>query len=204
MTKKLSFDKLPEALEKFFETLTADDSERTWLPELFGRLALLEKKIDHLQRTLSPDKPVMDMTEVCRVLKLRPKAVNELAMSGALPSCKQGNKTLFYEEDVAKYFMTRGSYRKEGSQSDSAEPGFPQDVPVGKYSAELATRVGQRVNIHAASEIIGRNPPAIYQLITTKGIPYYKDGRTVYFLADELQEWLKTNPPRKHRKRSLV
>jgi hypothetical protein len=199
MAKKLTFDKLPDAVEKILAILNSEESENTALPQLIQRVALLEKKIDYLQRTVSPDKPVMDMPEVCRVLKLRPKAVNELAMSGVLPSREQGKKTVFYEEGVVKYFMTQPLWKEATAARLSAAKPLPEDsTPVG---AE-ATPVGegrQRIDINIASEILDRSLGAVYQLIRTKTIPYYKDGRSVYFFSDELREWGKDHPARKRR-----
>ncbi len=77
MAKKVSFDNLPAAVEKILALLASGESGHTALPELVQRIALLEKKIDHLERSLSPNRPVVDMQTVCKVLKLRPKAVSE-------------------------------------------------------------------------------------------------------------------------------
>jgi hypothetical protein len=199
MAKKLSFDKLPEAVARILEILTSEESEHTALPELLQRVALLEKKLDYLQKTVSPDKPVMEMHEVCRVLKLRPKAVSELAMSGALPSREQGKKTVFYEEGIVKYFMMQPAWKEavtspkpvfvKADSSDSVEPALSAIAPEGR----------QRIDINVASEILDRHPAAIYQLIKIKSVPHYKDGRKVYFLADELREWVKAHPARKRR-----
>ena len=60
MTKKLTFDALPAAVEKILEILSSEGSEHAALPELVQRIALIEKKIDYLQKTVSPDRPVMD------------------------------------------------------------------------------------------------------------------------------------------------
>ncbi len=197
MAKKLSFDKLPEAVEKILTILTSEGSEHTALPELLQRVALLEKKIDYLQRTVSPDKPVMDMHEVCRILKLRPKAVSELAMSGVLPTREQGKKTVFYEEGVVKYFMTQGPWK----ETMPAKPAIVQPASAeAAYDEPVSTTEGRRrIDINAAGEIVDRSAAAIYQLIKTGSIPYYKDGRKVYFFSDELHEWVKDHPARKRR-----
>lgn len=200
MAKKLSFDKLPEAVQKILEILTSEESEHTALPELLQRMTLLEKKIDYLQRTVSPDRPVMEMQEVCRTLKLRPKAVNELAISGVLPFREQGKKTVFYEDGVVKYFMTGAAWREAttvkttptklaSSEATLIEPASTATMPEGR----------QRIDINAASEILDRSPAAIYQLIKTKSVPHYKDGRKVYFFSDELLEWIKNHPARKRK-----
>jgi hypothetical protein len=201
MAKKLSFDKLPGAIEKILEILTADGSEHTALPELLQRVALLEKKIEYLQRTVSPDRPVMDMQEVCRVLKLRPKAVNELAMLGVLPSRNQGKKTVFYEEGVVRYFMSGAAWKETTAKPASVESAST-DVSSGDFVFGKSTSAideHRRIDIGIASEILNRSIAAIYQLIKTGSIPYYKDGRKVYFFTDELREWGQNHPARKRR-----
>lgn len=90
-------------MARILEILHSEGSEHTALPELLARVALLEKKIEYFQTLVSPDKPVMDMPTVCRVLKLRPKAVSELAASGVLSSRVQGRRTVFYEEGVISH-----------------------------------------------------------------------------------------------------
>lgn len=205
MAKKLSFDKLPEAVAQILEILTSEGSEHAALPELLQRVTLLEKKIDYLQRTVSPDKPVMDMHEVCRVLKLRPKAVNELAMTGALPTREQGKKTVFYEEGVVKYFMTQGPWKEAAvSKSDPAKSASSESVPAESAPSSTGTEGRQRIDINAASEILDRSTAAVYQLTQAKSIPYYKDGRKVYFFSDELREWAKDHPARKRRSKNSL
>ncbi len=167
MTKKLSFDALPAAVEKILEILTAEGSEHTALPELVQRMTLLEKKMDYLQKTVSPDRPVMDTQTVCRVLKLRPKAVSELATSGVLPSRTEGRRTLFYEDAVVKYFMTQPAWkeataskpapaRRSASESAPAETNPGKAAPITREDMER-----QLVDINRASEILGRSPAAI-------------------------------------------
>jgi hypothetical protein len=121
MAKKLTFDKLPAAVERILEILNSDTSEHTALPEIVRRLERLEKKIDHLEKSMYPDRFTMEMHEVCRVLKLRPKAVNELAMSGVLHSFEQGKKRVFYEDDVVIFYMNQPAWRaaKEGAFASS-------------------------------------------------------------------------------------
>jgi CheY-like chemotaxis protein len=200
MAKKLSFDKLPEAVEKILDILTSEGSEHTALPELLQRVALLEKKIDYLQRTVSPDRPVMDMHEVCRVLKLRPKAVNDLAVSGVLASREQGKKTVFYEEGVVRYFMSGAAWREAAAKPVSANPPSPESTSAEPASPAAGANARQRIDINAASEILDRSTAAIYQLTQSKSVPYHKDGRKVYFFSDELREWVKDHPARKRRK----
>lgn len=206
MAKKLSFDALPAAVEKILEILTAEGTEYTALPELLQRLALLEKKIDYLQRTLSPDKPVMDMQEVCRVLKLRPKAVSELAMAGILSSREQGKKRVFDEEGVLRYFTTQGPWKEAMATKPlpAAKPASPEPIsPEVAFDEPVSTtEERRRIYIDAACEILNRSAAAIYQLIKTRSVPYYKDGRKVYFFTDELREWVKYHPARPRRRKS--
>jgi predicted DNA-binding transcriptional regulator AlpA len=188
MAKKLSFDDLPAAAERILEILSSPSgTEHSAVPELVQRIALLEKKIDHLQKTISPDTAVMDVPAVCRILKLRPKAISELTLSGVLPSHTAGRKTLFYEKDVVAFYMTQPSWKAAVSKPAPAERPAP---------AEKKAEGGQRVDVPAASEILGRSTAAIYQLISNDRIPHHKEGAKVYFFTDELQEWAKNHPPR--------
>jgi hypothetical protein len=198
MSKKISFDNLPAAIGKILDILSSEGSEHAALPELVQRMALLEKKIDRLEKLLSPDRPVMDMAAVCRVLKLRPKVVNTLATSGVLPSHAEGRKTLFYEADVVKFHMNQPAWKEAVAasapaepvevESESREPAAPLDIPAGGR---------HRVDIHAAGVILDRSTGAVRQLLSK--IPHYKDGRRIYFYTDELREWVKTNRPLKRK-----
>ncbi len=189
MAKKLTFDKLPDAVGKILEILNSEGSEHTALPELIERMTLLEKKFDYLQKSLSPEKSMMDMQSVCKALKLRPKAVSELAAAGVLPSRTEGRRTLFYEDAVVKYFMTQPAWNAAAAKSASAE-----STP-GAIDAEGR----RRVDIHTASELVGRSKAAVY-ILTSKGkIPFHKDGKKVYFYTDELREWLKSHPAKGRR-----
>lgn len=145
---------------------------------------------------ISPDKPVMDMQAVCRVLKLKPKAVYELAEAGILASREQGNKTVFYEDSVIKYFATQPAWKAVlvGAKPSSAKPVSDESVPAGATTEER-----QRIDISVASVILNRKPGAIYQLTSNNKIPHYKEGTKLYFYSDELQEWAKSNPPRKRK-----
>lgn len=191
MAKKLSFDRLPEAVEKILAILSSEGSEHTALPELVQRIALLEKKIDHLEKSLSPGRSTMDKPAVLKMLKMRPKVLSELEMSGVLPSHSEGRRTLFYEADVVKFFMTQPAWKAAMEKNDT-EAG--QAVP-----EEIAAEGRQRVDINGASQILGRTPGAIRQLLST-GLPHYKDGRWLYFYSDELREWGLSNKPRPRKK----
>lgn len=196
MTKKLSFNDLPSAVEKILETITSEESGHAALSEIVERMARLEKKIEYLQIMVSPDKPVMDMQAVCRVLKLKPKAVYELAEAGILPSREQGRKTVFYEEGVIKYYATQPAWKAAaGSRAASAVPASDA------ASADIVSEGRQRIDINVASEILDRSTAAIYQLASNNRVPYHKDGKKIYFYTDELHGWVKDNPPRKRRQR---
>lgn len=191
MAKKLSFNDLPSAVEKILEIISSEESGHAALPELVQRMVLLEKKIDYLQRTVSPEQSVMDMQAVCRVLKLRPKAVKELAESGLLPYRTEGRKTLFYEDGVVKYFMTQPLWSSAASKPAPAAPVL-ENLTVGER---------QRIDINTASAILSRSTAAIYQLISNNRVPYHKDGKKIYFFSDELLRWANDNPPRKRRQK---
>ncbi len=201
MAKKLSFDRLPEAVGKILEILTSEGSEHSALPQLVQRITLLEKKIDHLEKNLSPERATMDKPSVLKILKIRPKMLNELEMSGVLPSHTEGRRTLFYESDVVKFFMTLPAWKAALESKPEREPSGV-DVPAREEAPRsVATEGRVRVDIHGASEILGRSTGAIRQLLST-GLPYHKDGRWLYFYSDELREWGMNKKPRKSRKRS--
>jgi hypothetical protein len=200
MGKKLTFDKLPAAVEKILEILMTGESGHTALPELVQRIVLLEKKIDHLEKTLSPNRPVMDKHAVIKVLKIRPKVLNELEMSGVLPSHTEGRKTLYYESDVVKLHMNQGSWKSavaEASKPAPAEAEALETVPV-----DIPAEGHHRVDVNGASVLLDRSAGAIRQQISTNNIPYHKDGRRVYFYTDELREWAKAHPPLKRKPKS--
>lgn len=209
MAKKISFDSLPAAVEKILELLAAGDSGHTALPELVQRMTLLEKKIDHLEKTLSPNRPVMDKHTVLKVLKIRPKVLNQLEMSGMLPSHTEGRRTLFYEYDVVKFHMNQGwktavaeaakFARVASSEAESVEPA-PAKTPTRRRRApvEVPAEGRHRIDINGASVILDRTPGAIRQQMNN-GLPFYKDGRSVYFYTDELREWGASHPPLKRK-----
>lgn len=196
MGQKLSFNDLPSAVEKILKVLTSEGSEHAELQELVQRMTRLEKKIEYLLITTSPDKPVMDMQSVCRILKLKPKAVYELANSGILPSREQGRKTVFYEEGVIKYFASQPAW-KAASVKSKPEPA----APLSNKTAQIDIPVGerQRVEVFGASQILDRSTAAVYQLALNGRVPHHKEGKKIYFFSDELREWAKDNPPRKRK-----
>ena len=111
MAKKVTFEGLPAAVEKVLEILSSPDNSQAALPEILRRLTAIEKRLDYLQRTLSVDRPAMDVQTVCRLLKIRPRIAYTLAENGTILSRTEGRKILFYEDDVHRYFveMTRGT-----------------------------------------------------------------------------------------------
>jgi excisionase family DNA binding protein len=202
MAKKLSFDNLPGAVEKILEMLKAEGSEHTALPELMQRVARLEKKIDNIERSLSPDRPTMDKHTVLRTLKLRPRALNDLMESGALPSHADGRRTVFYEDDVVRFYMNNGwkAVKEAVAKSEPvAESAFDEPAPM-----QIAADGRQRVDIKGACQLLGRTPASVYKCVSEKRIPFIKEGAKVSFYTDELREWAKSNPARKRRKRSEI
>lgn len=206
MAKKLSFERLPEAVGKILEILTSEGSEHSALPEIVQRIALIEKKIDHLEKSLSPERATMDKHTVLKVLKIRPKLLSELEMSGELPSHSEGRRTLFYESDVVKFYMTMPAWKaaleSTAEREKSAATPEPESKPEQEAPEPIAEEGRQRVDINGASRILGRTTGAIRQLLST-GLPYHKDGRWLYFFSDELREWGASHKPRKKRKSAL-
>ena len=196
MAKKISFDNLPAAVEKILEHLTTGESEHTALPELIQRITLLEKKIDHLEKTLSPNRPVMDKHTVLKILKIRPKMLNELEMSGVLSSHSEGRKTVFYEDDVVKFHMNQGW---KAAMAEAFKPAPADPAPVDPLPADIPAEGRHRIDINAASVILNRSTGAIRQQLLGNRIPHYRDGRWVYFYTDELREWAKTHRPLKRK-----
>lgn len=205
MAKKLSFDKLPEAVEKILEILGSEESEHTLLPELVKEVRQLRYQYDNLERLLSPNRRTMDKQTVFRLLKLRPRQLSELEKDGVLLSHKEGNKTVYYEDDVMRCFANQPLWKNaleavsKPEKNDSAET-QTQGLEVHEQSTNIAGLRG-RIDIKAACLIVDRNPGAIYQLIKTKVIPNHKEGRSVYFIAEELKDWAKTHPARKYTKK---
>lgn len=190
MAKKDSWDNLPQAVGKILEILLSDDSGQTALPEFRQRLILLERKVDDLIDLVSPDRPTMDVPAVCRVLKIKPKAAYELADNGTLPFKTVGRKTLFYQDGVVKYFMSLPAWTSAIAAPAPSGEEIPEPVPVdGK----------QRIDVKTAARMAGRTSAALYQQVSNGRVPFHRDGKNVYFIVEELQEWLKTNPPRKRR-----
>ena len=214
MAKKATFDNLPAMVEKILGTLTTEGSEHTAAPEILQRVKLLEKRFDSLERLISPDRPVMDKQTVLRVLKLRAKQLAELENDGVLISHKDGRSVVFYEDDVMRFFAKHGwkAVVQAASQPESATPAPAKrksaaPEPVESVESEIkqpeitTLEATGRIDTKAACRITGRNPGAIYQLIKTKSIPSYKDGNSVFFIAEELMEWVKTHPARKYKRR---
>lgn len=204
--KTVSHNNMPEVIGQIWDFLQGTGTGGQVSPEIAQRLAIIEKKLDYLAKRLSPDRPTMNKQATCRLLKLRPKQLLELELSGVLTSHSEGNKTVFYEDDVmrcyAKQFEWRNALEQAAKPAD-AEPAAPEtemSEPNTPYISSALPDVTGRIGMNTACEIVGRNPGAVYQLITTKSIPSYKDGRNVYFDAEELREWVKAHPPRKYRR----
>jgi regulator of replication initiation timing len=203
MAKKVTFDNLPAMIEKVLEILTAEGSEHQALPDLVQRVKRLEMQNDSLERLLSPDRRTMDKPTVCRVLKLRPKQLSELEQAGLLLSHSEGHRTYYYEDDVVRCFMNQSAWKNAIEAAAKPEPVQPiePDTDVVEQPANAAELTG-RIDMKAACVIVNRNPAAIYQLVKTKAIPFHKDGRNLFFIAEELTEWVKTHQARKYKKRN--
>lgn len=203
--KRLGFDDLPSAVERILEMLSAPESSASALPEVIQRITALENKIDYLQRTMSPESAMLDRQTVMRILKIRPKVLAELAESGVLPSRKEGRSVMFYEDAVVRYYMKQPLWTSAASNPEQAaqaakesETGTAQwepDAETAQWSDDL------HLNMAGASAITGRSAAAIYQLTAKNKIPFHKRGeKSIYFLAGELREWVKTHPPRPRKK----
>lgn len=136
------------------------------------------------------------MQTACRVLKLKPKAVYKLAVSGVLPSREQGRKTLFYEEGVIKYYATQPAWKAAVAEPKSKYLTLEADDSILMNNP---TEERQRIDIHTASKILGRSIGAVYQQIAYSDLPHYKEGRKIHFYTDELLEWAKNHPPLKRK-----
>ena len=117
-------------MDKILNILSDPDDGRTSaLPDILRRLNAIEKRLDHLQKSLTSERPVMDVPSVCRILKIRPRAAYELAENGTIPYRMEGKKTLFYADEVHRYYVktTRGL-----SESTPATEEFDPDAPPKK------------------------------------------------------------------------
>lgn len=56
----------------------------------------------------------------------------------------------------------------------------PQQVPLKRIP----------IDITEACHIIGKAKPTVYTLVRKRLIPYYKNGKKLYFFEDELLEWI--------------
>ncbi len=123
--------------------------------------------------------------------------IYKLTSKDKIPFIRQGRKLLFEVEALEKW-KENNTTRKRKQQSEVTENLEPESPEVSPSVAEATGRI----DIKVACEIVGRNPAAIYQLIKTKTIPNYKEGKKVYFNAEELKEWVKTHPPRKYTRKN--
>ena len=229
MAKKVTFDNLPAMVEKMLEILTAEGSEHTATPEILQRVKLLEKKLDSIERLVSPDRPVMDKQMVLRLLKIRPKQLSELEITGVLMSHKEGRSTVFYEDDVMRCYAKQFTWKnaieqvEQPATSESAEPVVPAehiepeavkpDKPVAPIESEPANAVsdepvlkedGHLIYIDAAAAMIGRSKKAVHILTSKNQIPYIKKGGKLAFDVKELEIWLMDNPPGKRKRKPKV
>jgi hypothetical protein len=120
-------------------------------------------------------------------------------MSGTLPSREQGKKRVFYEDGVVKYFMTQPAWKEAAASPKPVAAKLVASTEASDDSSAINAEITGRIDINVAGTIVDRNPGAIYQLIKTNVIPFHKDGRKVYFIAEELREWAKAHPARKRR-----
>ncbi len=212
-TKKVTHNNVPEVIGQIFDMLQSAGIGGQMSPEMANQFAILKKRLDNIEKLISPDRKTLDKQTVLRLLKVRPKQLIELEVSGVLMPHTEGNRTVYYEDDVmrcyAKQFQWRNAIEEAtkpaevepvepAEPTDSTEPAKSevekQEPEIPEMSQSVMESTG-RIDINVACEIVGRNPAAIYQLRQSKTIPSYKDGRNVYFDAEELKEWVKTHPP---------
>ncbi len=199
MAKKVSFDNLPAAVEKILEILTTEGSDHTALPELIGRVTVMERRLDKIEQLLSPDRATMDKKTVLRMLKIRPKMLSELEVSGVLLSHTEGRRTFYYEDDVVRCFMNQSAWKAaidEASKERSVES--DADMPVAVDSKPAVADNGL-VDIETAVEMIGRTKLTIYKLTSTNKIPFIRQGRKLLFEVEALRAWMADNTPRKRK-----
>lgn len=55
------------------------------------------------------------------------------------------------------------------------------------------------IDINAASKIISKAIPTIYRLVRIGQLPAYKRGKKLYFIEEELREWILNAPISKNR-----
>ncbi len=197
MAKKLSFDKLPSAVEKILEILTAEGSDHTALPELVQRVVVMEKRLDKIEQLLSPNRLVMDKLTVLRVLKIRPKMLNELESSGVLLSHTEGRRTFYYEDDVVRCFMNQSAWKaaiEDASKAKSVEPASDSPVSDDSESAPVNDRL---IDIEAAAGMIGRTKLTVYKLTSKDKIPFIRQGRKLLFEVEALEQWMADKSTRK-------
>ncbi len=187
MARKVSFDNLPAAVGKILEILTAEGSEHTATPEILQRVKLLEKRLDSIERMLSPGRRTMDKKTVLRVLKIRPRMLSELETSGVLLSHSEGRGTVYFEDDVVKCFMNQSAWKAAVEEAPRLAPDAPAGVP-------------SRVDIYGASRILDRTPGAIRQHLSS--LPHEKIGGKLYFAPEALEEWARSHPPLKRKPRN--
>jgi hypothetical protein len=223
-SKKVSHNNMPEVIGQIWDFLQEAGVGGQASPEIAQRLAIIEKKLDNLERRLSPERPTMNKQAVWRLLKLRPKQLIQLEIDGVLMSHTEGNKTVYYEDDVMRCYARQFEWRnalEEAAKPVNVEPAEQPVEPIEpiesvesiepeakqseseipEVSMSVAEATG-RIDINIACEIVGRNPGAIYQLRKDNVIPSYKEGKDVYFIAEELREWVKTHPPRKYTRKN--
>ena len=207
-TKRVTRDNLPEVVGRIWDFLQstgwAEGRHGKTTDEFDRRLERLEKKIDNIERLLSPDRPVMEKTTVLRLLKLRPRQLGELERTGILMSHREGRGSVFYEDDVMRFYAS-GVWRKvkeeaeeeKIAQSSPAGSGSPATVPTAvareiapppKVSAAIPATGRRRVDIYGAAEVLGCSPEAV-RLLFKSGLPCHRDGVWFYFFTDELREW---------------
>lgn len=58
------------------------------------------------------------------------------------------------------------------------------------YNWEATASLNEYVTIKQATEILTLSVPSIYAMVHRRVIPYYKQGKRLYFSRKELNEWI--------------
>jgi excisionase family DNA binding protein len=202
MAKKMTFEELPGAVGEILDILQSGGTGNQVSPETAKRLVIIEKKIDNLEKRLFPDRKTMNRQAVCRVLKLRPKQLIELENSGVLVSHMEGNKAVYYEDDVMRCYaknnwraVLEAAANPELAKSDESESA--ESMSPSKES--VSTEDWQFIDIDAAAEMVGKKKTTIYKLTSQNKMPFIKRGSKLLFDIEALREWLTGNSSRKRK-----
>ena len=133
---------------------------------------------------------LVDIEGAATMIGLSKLTVYKLKSTGNLPFVKQGRKLLFEVVALKKWMEDNlsGRRKRKAKRLDTV-------------SQEPSTEGSERVDIHGASQILGRTPAAVRQHLST--IPHEKVGKKLYFDRKELEQWAETHRPRPRKSKPL-